>query len=496
MPSGKFHPFFPHDSVVALGQLHDEVVGVGGPGRLFHLGRVDSVLAVGDVLPHREIEQERILGHDADVRAQAGQGEIVQGVAVQQDFPLPAVVEAGDELHQRRLARSALAHKGHALTRLDFKIYVLEGRFLGAGVIEGNVPKGQGGKGRGVDLCAACFFLQFPGIKNFKDPFRSGHGLLDGVVGLADGFEGVVEHDQSSQEGEELSGRAVAGDDLAAAVPDDQARTHRADQFHNGRRELVVDVALQADLDQIVAGPAEFFFFHIFGREGLDHAQPVEAFLQVRGDVRDLGLVLAAHLAQFPTEIHYGVDSQGKDQAGPEGEFGVAVNDQAYKTDHGQRFLGDADEFRKTRADQVHVVYDARHEHAHPGLPEEVHRQADDLGEQLVAQTLQHLESAIGHEEFLGKEPHPLGQEYADQKQRDEQEGGGVFVDKDFIERGLHQIGRAGRTGGDDGQAAHGQGDVQFVGHEVAQASLHELECAVLRVGHVNIRRRIRVYTF
>jgi hypothetical protein len=35
---------------------------------------------------------------------------------------------------------------------------------------------------------------------------------------------------------------------------------------------------------------------------------------------------------------------------------------------------------------------------------------------------------------------------------------------------------------------------MQLVGHEIAQASLHEPECAVLRIGHAGIRRRGRRY--
>lgn len=474
MPSGQLHPFFPHNSVIALGQLHDEIVGVGGAGGLLDLGRVDVRLAVGDVLPHRQIEQERVLGHDADVRAQAGQGVVVQGVAVQDDLPFLAVVETGDELHQGRLARAALAHEGHAFACTDFQVDVFEGCVLRAGIIEGHAPERQGGKGRGVELCAACFFLQFLGIENFKDALRPGHGLLDGVVGLTYGLEGVVKHDQGREEGEELAWSAVAGDDLAAAVPDDQARAHGADQFHEGRGQLVVDGALDADLDQVVAGLAEFFLFDVFGRKGLDHVQAVEAFLQVRGDVRYLGLVFATDFSQFPAEIDHRVDGHGENQAGPEGQLGVAIDGQTDEAGHGQGVLDDADEFRQARADEVHVIDDARHEHADPGLPKEVHGQADDLGEQFVAQTLQHLEAAIGHEELLHKETKTFGQEHPDQEHGNEHEGGGVLLDEDLIEGGLNQIGRAGCAGGDDAQAAHGQGDMQFEGQEITQASFHE----------------------
>ena len=106
---------------------------------------------------------------------------------------------------------------------------------------------------------------------------------------------------------------------------------------------------------------------------------------------------------------------QWKDQTGPESQLRVAVDDQSDKADHGQAVLGDADHFRQARTDQVHVVDDARHEHAHPRFAEEIHGQADDFGKEFVTELFQHLEPAVGYEEFLNKKTHTFDQKYANQ---------------------------------------------------------------------------------
>ena len=68
--------------VVPLGQVTDEA---GGTGRLG--GRPDLVHggigpSVGDVLPDRHREEEGLVEDDADVGAQAGEGQVAHVVAV------------------------------------------------------------------------------------------------------------------------------------------------------------------------------------------------------------------------------------------------------------------------------------------------------------------------------------------------------------------------------------------------------------------------------
>lgn len=83
--------------VVALGQLGDEPVGLGGAG-----GGLDLLLggvreAVGDVGADGVGEEEGVLGDESDGGAQGVEGEFADVVAADEDGAVADVVEAGQE---------------------------------------------------------------------------------------------------------------------------------------------------------------------------------------------------------------------------------------------------------------------------------------------------------------------------------------------------------------------------------------------------------------
>ncbi len=82
--------------------------------------------AVGDVLPDRRAEQERVLQHEADLVAQRLDGEAPDVRAVDLDRPGDRVVEARDQVDDRRLAATRLADEGRDLSGLDREAEVLE----------------------------------------------------------------------------------------------------------------------------------------------------------------------------------------------------------------------------------------------------------------------------------------------------------------------------------------------------------------------------------
>ena len=68
------------DRVVAVGSSVDELVGSGGAGRRLDLVERRVRAAVGDVVADRDREQERLVEHDADLRAQARERELAHVV--------------------------------------------------------------------------------------------------------------------------------------------------------------------------------------------------------------------------------------------------------------------------------------------------------------------------------------------------------------------------------------------------------------------------------
>ena len=117
LPAGELGAALAEQRVVALGQLHDELLGVRGacyPAQRFVAGVGP---AVQDVVAHAAREQHGVLGDDADLAAQRPQGHVAQIVAVDRDAPGVGIEEARDELNQRRLARRRSARPARSSRR-------------------------------------------------------------------------------------------------------------------------------------------------------------------------------------------------------------------------------------------------------------------------------------------------------------------------------------------------------------------------------------------
>ena len=94
LPAREPAPPLADHGVVAPRQVEDEVVGEGRPGRRLHARLVHVVQAVGDVGAHGVVEEHRLLGHEADLLAQAREGGLADVDAVDEDRALAHVVEA------------------------------------------------------------------------------------------------------------------------------------------------------------------------------------------------------------------------------------------------------------------------------------------------------------------------------------------------------------------------------------------------------------------
>src|SRR5262249_25900051 len=118
------------DRVVALGQAGDKRVSVGRlcRGDDLLLSRIEP--AVANILAHRAAEQDRLLRHQADLRAQTLLRHAAHVVAIDQQRAGRWVVKARDEVDQRALARAAGPDQRDDLARSDGKRKVIEDRVL------------------------------------------------------------------------------------------------------------------------------------------------------------------------------------------------------------------------------------------------------------------------------------------------------------------------------------------------------------------------------
>ena len=105
--AAQFDPALAHQGVVAVRHCGDEVVRIGCLRGGFDLFLRGVQLAVADVVAHVAAEERRLLRHDADLLAQAAHLDVADVAAVDRDAAFGRVVEARDQVDQRRLAGAA-----------------------------------------------------------------------------------------------------------------------------------------------------------------------------------------------------------------------------------------------------------------------------------------------------------------------------------------------------------------------------------------------------
>lgn len=121
LAAGEARPGLAHRGVVALGQGQDEVVRRGLLGGGFDLGLAGLGIGIGDVGADRVVEQERLLGDQGDVMAQARQGQAAHVAPVQGDRAGGHVIEARDQVQDGALAAARRADQGHGLAAAGFE---------------------------------------------------------------------------------------------------------------------------------------------------------------------------------------------------------------------------------------------------------------------------------------------------------------------------------------------------------------------------------------
>ena len=105
-----------HGRGVAAGQPHDEVVCTGNPGGGDDVIAAGLRVGEGNVVLHRALEEEGVLGHDADLAAQGVKLHLGDIGVVDQDATRQGVIEARQQLGEGGLAGAGLADDGHELT--------------------------------------------------------------------------------------------------------------------------------------------------------------------------------------------------------------------------------------------------------------------------------------------------------------------------------------------------------------------------------------------
>ena len=125
----------------ARGELLDDVARAGPLDGRRHRRRVVEPRQVADAdgVARPELEPEEVLKRAGEPRTPRIRRHARELDAVDQDAPAGRLIQAAQELHQRRLAGAVLPHDGDHRARLEMQVHVVEHEALGAGIGEGHV---------------------------------------------------------------------------------------------------------------------------------------------------------------------------------------------------------------------------------------------------------------------------------------------------------------------------------------------------------------------
>ena len=296
-------------------------MGAGGLGRRLHLVEGGRRLAVGDVVAHRDREQEGLVEHHPDVGPQAGQGQVPHVVAVDADGSVLDVVEAGQQAGHGRLAGAGPTDQGHRLSRGDVQVEVGQHQLFGirgvgeVDVLEPHIAAtvdqvdGVGGVGDGGLL-----------VDDLVDAVGRGRRPLAHHDQHAQHHERGLEHQQVGVEGQDVPDAQSAVDDHVAAEQQDQGQPHLGQVLDEGGEAGPEVGVFDVAPPQPVGRPGQRAELLLLGGEGLDHPHAVDVLVDDGGHVGQPGLDDPRHREHRLPHLDAGQVDEGHGGHGDEGQ--------------------------------------------------------------------------------------------------------------------------------------------------------------------------------
>ena len=374
-------------SVIAVGQARDEPVGLRRDGRALDLLAGGVGTGVGDVVVDRGAEQEGVVVDDGDGAAQAVHLHRAHVGAVDLDRAGADVVEAGQQRHQRRLARSHRTDERHHLAGGDVEVDVAQRRLRRA--LEGEPDAAQGhmaaavgqrrGAGGGLDPGLA--------VEHLEDARARGGRALGGAEHVPEGAHGGDEHEQVGVERGERAQRERAVDHAAAAEQQDRGEAEVGQEAEQRVEERLDARGEHLLVKDALDGVAEALELALLLGERLDDAHAGDVLLGVGGELGDplLGLL---HRRARPVAVAVGDEDherhrrqRDRGQVGLEDEHGHRG-----EQDRDHRLRDEHQPVAQEEADRLQVDRRARHELARLLAVEEPQLEPLELAVERVAQ--------------------------------------------------------------------------------------------------------------
>src|SRR5215208_1252118 len=271
-------------SVVALGQLADELVGPRELGCALDLLPRRSCLPVANVLRHRRPEEHRLLGHECYGVAQRLEREVPDVTAIYQYPPSLRVVEAGDEARDGSLARPAQADERDPASGLDVEVHILEDLPHLVLVGEANVLEGDASPEGGSAERVGRFLYRRLGVQDLDNALPRDEGLADLVRLPAQGPQGREEETKICYEDGELSDGERAGEHLQRGEVQDQRCPYAAHHAEHDAEPGLDERGVNAGPQGVLALGPEALQLVVLAAEDLDRPYSRHGLLDDGGD--------------------------------------------------------------------------------------------------------------------------------------------------------------------------------------------------------------------
>src|SRR4051794_27692967 len=235
LPARQLRPAFAEERVIPFRQLGHELLNVRCASDCKELVIGSIRVAVKYILAHRAGEEDGVLRDDADLVAQRAYGHFAQVDAIRQYTTHCGIVEARDQLHQRRLAGAAWPDEGHDFARANTQIDAAENEALG-GIAEVHLVECDFA-GEARQLACSRLLADFRrGVEHLEDAFDRREGIVQYRVHLANAVYREVELAQQEDERDHFTDRAFAFENPVTAVPEERQRSHLGQPLHERAR--------------------------------------------------------------------------------------------------------------------------------------------------------------------------------------------------------------------------------------------------------------------
>ena len=145
LPARELHALLSDHGAIALWQCQNELVDVRGLGRGLDLALARSGIAEPNVLLDGAMEQERILVHQRDHRADLREGKRAEVVPAEPDRAGLGIVEPEQQSHDRGFPAAGAADDADALAGADAEIEPVMHGSARAGIAEAHRLEGNAG---------------------------------------------------------------------------------------------------------------------------------------------------------------------------------------------------------------------------------------------------------------------------------------------------------------------------------------------------------------